>query len=60
VPAADDLAFAHALADLARPLARRWFRADLVRTMTLVGVGRIADADRSLLQSPVQSGMRDV
>ena len=27
--AADDLAFAHELADLARPLARRWFRADL-------------------------------
>ena len=29
MPAADDLAFAHALADLARPLARRWFRAEL-------------------------------
>jgi L-lactate dehydrogenase (cytochrome) len=31
-----------------------WFRADLVRTMTLVGAGRIADADRSLLQPPMR------
>ena len=26
-----------------------WFRADLVRTMSLVGAGSIDDADRSLL-----------
>jgi L-lactate dehydrogenase (cytochrome) len=33
-----------------------WFHADLVRTMTLVGVGRTADADRSLLDGPVAGG----
>ena len=26
-----------------------WFRADIVRTMTLLGAGRIGDLDRALL-----------
>jgi L-lactate dehydrogenase (cytochrome) len=29
-----------------------WFRADLVRTMTLLGVSSIADLDRSVLDVP--------
>jgi len=29
-----------------------WFRADLIRTMTLVGAGTIADLDRTLLDIP--------
>jgi len=29
-----------------------WLRADLVRTLTLLGVGRVADLDRSLLDRP--------
>lgn len=29
-----------------------WFRADVTRTMTLLGVGRVADLDRSLLDLP--------
>jgi L-lactate dehydrogenase (cytochrome) len=33
-----------------------WFRADLVRTMSLVGTGRIADIDRSLLDLPERPG----
>jgi L-lactate dehydrogenase (cytochrome) len=35
-----------------------WFRADLVRTLSLVGVGRIADLDRSVLGLPRRSGDR--
>jgi L-lactate dehydrogenase (cytochrome) len=27
-----------------------WFRTDIVRTMNLIGAGRIAELDRSLLQ----------
>jgi L-lactate dehydrogenase (cytochrome) len=29
-----------------------WFRADLVRTMSLLGVGQVTDLDRSLLELP--------
>ena len=32
-----------------------WFRADLVRTMSLVGAGTIADLDRSLIDLPNKS-----
>jgi L-lactate dehydrogenase (cytochrome) len=33
-----------------------WFRADLVRTMSLVGVGTVAEADRALLDLPASAG----
>ena len=29
-----------------------WFRADLVRTMSLVGAATVADLDRSLIELP--------
>ena len=29
-----------------------WFRADLVRTMSLIGAGSVAELDRSLLELP--------
>jgi L-lactate dehydrogenase (cytochrome) len=35
-----------------------WLRADVVRTMSLLGVGRIADLDRSVLDLPQRSGAR--
>ena len=34
-----------------------WFRADLVRTMSLVGVGTIAELDRSLIDGPTPSSL---
>jgi L-lactate dehydrogenase (cytochrome) len=33
-----------------------WFHADLVRTMTLLGVGTVAELDRSCLASPPSTG----
>jgi L-lactate dehydrogenase (cytochrome) len=35
-----------------------WLRADLLRTMTLLGAGTIADLDRSLLDPPDRGGLR--
>jgi L-lactate dehydrogenase (cytochrome) len=35
-----------------------WFRADLVRTMSLVGAATIADLDRSLLDLPTEPETR--
>jgi L-lactate dehydrogenase (cytochrome) len=33
-----------------------WFRSDLVRTMNLLGVGRIGEVDRSLVELPTSAG----
>jgi L-lactate dehydrogenase (cytochrome) len=33
-----------------------WFRADLLRTMTLLGTASVADLDRELLTLPSSSG----
>jgi inositol-phosphate phosphatase/L-galactose 1-phosphate phosphatase/histidinol-phosphatase len=50
VTAADDLAFAHELADLARPLARRWFRADLA-VEHKADASPVTHADRAIEQA---------